>query len=90
MALDCELNDPTLQGLWVLDVLPIAGGSSLLVEVSIPDERTVTEVMQHLDRAKSWLRAEIAHTIHRKRTPHLQFVVLPQGALPQEEDDDGR
>jgi ribosome-binding factor A len=90
MALGSELSDPSLQGLWVEDVTPVGTGSSLLVRVIVPDATRVARVMQQLDAAKGYLRSEIASAIHRKRTPHLQFIVLPQAALtlPEEDDDE--
>ena len=83
-----ELNNPALEGLWVRDVLPEPGGSSLVVAVIVDDARRAAEVLRQLGAARAVLRSEIAAAIHRKRTPHLRFVVLPRAAVVDEEEDD--
>ena len=88
MALGGELSNPALQGLWVHAVLPEPGGSALIVEVIVDDPARLREVMRELEAARGFLRSEVAQAIHRKRTPHLQFVVLPAAALYEEDDDD--
>ena len=77
LALGSELADPVLQGLWINAVTPEPGGRTLLVEVVVPDVSRVDVVLQHLNAARGLLRSEIAEAIHRKRTPHLRFIVIP-------------
>lgn len=90
IALGGELQDPVLQGLWVNAVRPEPGGRSLLVQVIVNEASRVAQVRTHLDAARGLLRSEIAGALHRKRTPHLHFVVMPVEALtpPQEVDDE--
>ncbi len=83
-----ELEDPVFHGLWVHRVTPQAGGRALLVHVITADADQIREVSRHLEAARSHLRSEVASAIHRKRTPQLQFVVLPHAALTDEEEED--
>lgn len=92
IALGSELDDPVLQGLWVESVEAQAGGRSLVVRVVVPTGASILEVVQHLNAARGWLRAEVSAAINRKRTPNLQFVAMPeQGLVHGGEgcDDDG-
>lgn len=73
-----ELYDPLLQALWVQRVLPQPGGRALIVEVVLTDDVPVHEVLARLDAVRGHLRHEIAAAIHRKRTPHLQFMVVSE------------
>ena len=83
------LDDPVLQGLWVSRVVSEPGGRSLLVEIVVDDPERASDVRRRLDTARAHLRSEVAAAIHRKRTPQLQFVVLPAAVVaPIEEDDD--
>lgn len=81
-----ELDDPLLQGLWVRAVIPEPGGRSLLVEV-VSSGGSVAQVLARLHAARGRLRQDIAAAIHRKRTPDLQFMVVPEPdpGLPPEE-----
>lgn len=82
-----ELEDPVFHALWIHSVTPHAGGRTLVVHVVVAAPDKIREVCGHLETARSHLRSEVASAIHRKRTPQLQFVVLPQAALTAEEDD---
>lgn len=73
-----ELEDPLLQGLWVRSVEQEPGGRALLVEVVVANPALVAPTLARLDVARGWLRSEVAAAIHRKRTPHLQFVAVPE------------
>ncbi len=75
------MSDPVLQGLWVNSVVPEPGGRSLLVLVIVSDAGLADDGRRRLDVARPRLRTEVAAAICRKRTPHLQFVVLPAGAV---------
>jgi ribosome-binding factor A len=81
-----ELDDPVLQGLWVQSVVQEPGGRALLVEVVVPDLAAVVPTLARLDAARGHLRSEVAAAINRKRTPHLQFVVVPQAAMMEEDE----
>lgn len=83
-----ELDDPLLQGLWIQSVVQEPGGRALLVEVIVPDLAAVARTYARLEAARGHLRCEVAAAINRKRTPHLQFVVVPQAAaIPDREPD---
>ncbi len=77
-----ELDDPLLQGLWIQSVVQEPGGRGLLVEVVVPDRRALATTLARLEVARGHLRCEVAAAINRKRTPHLQFVVVPGSAGP--------
>ncbi len=81
LALSCDMNDPVLQGVWVYSVIPEQGGKSLLVQVAMPTGASVVEVLGALSAASSMLKREVASSIHRKKTPNLQFTVLPFAAI---------
>jgi ribosome-binding factor A len=81
LVLAGELEDPTLDGLWVVDVQPEPGGAALLVTVAAPDGAELEPIRASLDALRGRLRSEVAAAITRKRTPHLRFAVIPQGAL---------
>ena len=88
LVLSGELSDPILQGLWVNSVVPEPGGRSLLVHVIANDAELVDDVRRRLNVARPRLRSEVAAAICRKRTPHLQFVVLPAAALTASREED--
>jgi ribosome-binding factor A len=81
LVLAGELDDPTLEGLWVVEVQPEPGGTALLVTVAAPDHAELAPIRASLDAVRGRLRSEVASAITRKRTPHLRFVVIPQRAL---------
>ena len=81
-----ELDDPVLQGLWISSVVQEPGGRALLVEVVVPDLAAVARTYARLEAARGHLRCEVAAAINRKRTPHLQFVVVPQAAMGLDAD----
>lgn len=83
-----ELDDPLLQGLWISSVVQEPGGRALLVEVIVPDLAAVARTYARLEAARGHLRCEVAAAISRKRTPHLQFVVVPQTAMSPYEPED--
>ena len=74
---DC--GDPALQVLVVLDVEPTARPSCLCVHVLVPPETGPTEgadplsLLARLNGATPRLRAEVARSIHRKKTPQLVY-----------------
>jgi ribosome-binding factor A len=81
LVLAGELDDPTLDGLWVVEVQPEPGGAALLITLAAPDHAELEPIRASLDAVRGRLRAEVASAITRKRTPHLRFVVIPQRAL---------
>jgi ribosome-binding factor A len=77
--------DPILADLVVRSVEPMGKGSKLLVVVetppSSPEPPPIIEAA--LQRAAGLLRSVVAGEVHRKRTPHLSFRVVPGSAEPQ-------
>lgn len=81
LVLAGELDDPRLEGLWVADVIPEAGGTAMLVTLVVPDESELAELSELLTRLSGRFRSEVAAAINRKRTPNLRFALLPARAL---------
>ncbi|MEL6344594.1 MAG: ribosome-binding factor A [Myxococcota bacterium] len=71
-------RDPILQALTVEDVSPNPDASRLRVDVRPLDpDLTPQATMARLDAASGRLRAEVARSIQRKRTPNLSFGWVP-------------
>lgn len=73
LALGGALGGP-LQGSSVLSVE--MGRESSRLEVHIVHPAPTPELLEALVTARGWLRTEVAAAINRKRTPHLDFVVV--------------
>ena len=76
MVLSGECRDESLQSLHVLSVVPAPNASRLLViaRADLPEEEFDRDaILAELDAQSGRLRAEIAASIHRKRTPLLTF-----------------
>ena len=72
--------DHRLHDLVVHSVSPGPDGARLLVAAMATyplDPDCLEELHDVLERARPWLRQQIAAEIHRKRTPDLAFQVLP-------------
>ena len=70
VAMDFDENGD----LYVVEVMPVEGSSQLLVQVSIPPNVAVVDVLERLERTAPRLRAAVAAAITRKRAPELTFV----------------
>ncbi|MBL4634084.1 MAG: ribosome-binding factor A [Kofleriaceae bacterium] len=76
-ALACA-NNRWIQDLYVVRVEPVRGAALLRVLVSTEERQDEYEqIQQALDSARGYFRAEVARSIHRKRTPSLEFVIVP-------------
>jgi ribosome-binding factor A len=75
-----ERPEPDLLELFVLDVAPAPDVSRLAVYVQAPAERDPDEVRARLASMAGHLRAEVAASVHRRKTPSLEFVVVPPDA----------
>lgn len=87
-ALLCECDDPLLSQLVVAAVEPAPSVRRVRVVVypSIwGDEFDPDAVNRRLDRARGFLRSEVASSIHRKRTPELQFQLVHPDELIADE-----
>lgn len=74
-------GDEVLRDLYVADVTPAAGSSQLLVQVSVPPNVPIVDVLERLDRVAPKLRAAVAAAITRKRAPDLSFIPLAAGGV---------
>ena len=70
------IEDDVMLDLFVLDVTPAPDAGRLRVTVGAGDEYTRDEILERVDHHMSALRAEVASSIHRKKTPTLVFEVL--------------
>jgi len=70
-----ESREPALLDLIVLSVEPAPDSTHFLVIVTgdVPE----AEAVAALGRAASWLRTEVADSIHRRKAPLLTFRFLP-------------
>ncbi len=68
----------------VAEVLPAPNTGHLLVVVEplepVPIEQ-LPSILSELNKQSGRLRAEIAHAIHRKKTPGLSFTIRPAVSL---------
>lgn len=81
-----ELEDPVLDGVYVLDVTSVGNGV-LRVEIGLDSERPIEAVRERLSAVRGRLRSETAAAISRKRTPMLELVLIPTGASRREEEE---
>lgn len=72
-----DQDDDDLRDLSVVEVIPIAGAATLLVRVSYPVRKPhdLARVQSKLAGAVKSLRAEVAASITRRKTPELLFQV---------------
>lgn len=72
-----DQSDDDLRDLTVLEVLPLAGPGTLLVRVQYPVRLPgdLARVQQKLTSHLKMLRAEVAGSITRRKTPELLFQV---------------
>lgn len=84
-ALDCDVDDPRLDGLHVHDVLAEPGGSfaALFTTSSGP---SLDAVQARLRAATPVFRNALATTLARKRVPQVSLHVVP--AVGREVDDE--
>jgi ribosome-binding factor A len=81
-----ELDDDVLRNVYVERVEPAPDVSRLMVHVSPLDPGDPTPpsvILQHLHEASPQIRSEVAASIHRRKTPLLEFCV----SLPPVERD---
>lgn len=83
-----ECSDERVRNLVVVMVAPAPDASRLLVMVAPMDRSAsaaaLAEQLASVDRAKGFLRQEIARVLQRKRTPELVFELAP--LLPSGDD----
>ena len=78
----CACDDPLLQELEVLDVVAAPSASRLAVTVGYvprpPELLSPDAMLARLNRARGWVRSELASLLDRRRVPELRFVAVPQ------------
>jgi len=74
LALAERASDSGLEELYVVDVTSIFGCGYLFVHFSVPEDRSMPDVLASLQREAPRLRAQVARAICRKRAPALTFV----------------
>lgn len=70
------IDDDVILGLWLLEVTPAPDSSRLRVQLGASREVDVEVVQERLDRYAGRLRNEVAHAIHRKKTPTLVWELV--------------
>jgi len=72
-------SDSRLQQLIVHSVKATKDGSTLVVHVvptAIADFAELEQLMAALERARTWLRQQVASEINRKHTPEITFQIV--------------
>lgn len=78
-AFACECADPVLSGLVVASVEPAPSIRRVRVVVYPPywgEDFDGAAATDRLERARGFLRSEVAASIHRRRTPELIFQLV--------------
>lgn len=87
LVLAGEVDDPALQDLYIVEVVPEPGSGRLIVRLARPpgiDDPPIAALLPRLDALRSFLRGEVAAAIHRKRTPDLLFEILQVAPGPED------
>lgn len=80
LTLEGECLDDALAEVFVDDV--VFGNGQLVVILRARPGTDLQAVRRCLEAVKGTLRSAVAAAIHRKRTPTLGFVVLPEEEMP--------
>lgn len=72
-----DQDDDDMRDLSVVEVIPVSGAGTLLVRLTYPVRKSddLVRVQTKLHDATKMLRAEVAHSITRRRVPELLFQV---------------
>lgn len=87
LVLAGEVDDPHVAALTPIAVEPEPGSGNLVVVLALPPGAGAGEaarVARRLEVLRSFLRAEVASAIHRKRTPNLVFRIVPAPRHPED------
>lgn len=84
VALDCDVDDPLLDGLYMHDVVSAPGGSfAALFATDHVDQ--IDAMQERLREAAPVLRTALADALMRKRVPIVAFYVIPADRAEQSE-----
>ena len=72
------IEDDVILDLYILEVTPAPDAGRLRVQVAGAGDPE--EALARLERWSGQLRAEVASSIHRKKTPQLLFEVIPRSS----------
>jgi ribosome-binding factor A len=81
-----ESADPSLDGLWVMEVEPAPHIGHLRVLIQAGPESDLRAIQTKLEARLSYLRRQVGEAIHRKKVPSLSFAVLPHDDGDEELD----
>lgn len=76
-----EFDDEVLQSLSVVSVKEAADPGAMDVLLSAPEGSNLINALAKVLRVQGVLRNEVARAIHRKKTPRLNFALVPEQAL---------
>lgn len=86
-----ELDDDVLRNVYVEEVRPAPDASRLLVSVAPMDAADAGRadlILEKLHIYAPRIRSEVAHSIHRRKTPELSYIVV-QPQMPEVEPERG-
>lgn len=86
-ALECDVHDPRLDGLTLVDVIADPGGtwSALFASTRLDD---LDDLEQRLRDAAPVFKRALAGALARKRVPQVAFYVVPATTPAMEVDDE--
>jgi ribosome-binding factor A len=70
------VGDDSLADLQVVSVEPLPDATRLLITLSAPNDTDLTTATKRLQNATKGIRAEVAASINRRKTPELTFRVV--------------
>ena len=87
LTLAGEISDESLATLEIIEVLPHPGQRRLLVVLRCEQDggEALAPISLGLRAIRGLLRTRLAEALQRKRTPELEFALLPSDARPIEE-----
>jgi ribosome-binding factor A len=74
--LGSTVGDESLADLQVVSVEPLPDATRLLITLSAPNDADLADATSRLQDATKAIRAEVAASINRRKTPELTFRVV--------------
>ena len=75
-VLGSTVGDESLADLQVVSVEPLPDATRLLITLAAPNETDLAKASSQLQDATKAIRAEVAASINRRKTPELVFRVV--------------